>query len=320
MLDIIFSIPIHQRLEVVLDQICNIQHFNPNCGIVFHLSRGFDYKTSLISKEEFFKQANRLGNVFINPESVRTGFCDIIQAHMSNFDYVSKVCDFKYFAICASNESFIRQGLVDYVNQFDCGYTVSSLTKASDWKFGDKLFRDNDLLDFMSSMGYRRLDVTTPEGQFFKKNLMSDIVNAIRSFYDYKQMKESYPREEVYFSTMAYNMFHKAKVGSIFTYSAYHYKFLWDVTRREVDRLIAAGGSLFSVKRVNRQLNDNIRVYLRDKFNYNNELKECLGASINLVDKYSDAKIDIEAIKKNTKELLDNWKKVPNFFTNKWKQ
>lgn len=319
MLNIIFSIPIHQRLEVVLDQICNIQHFNPNCGIVFHLSQGFDYKTSLVSKDEFIEQTKRLGNVFINPESVRTGFADIIQAHMSNFEYASKICDFQYFAICASNESFIREGLYDKIRLYDCGYRLNKLEKSSDWKYGEKLFHDSDLLNYLKSNGYNIIDVTTPEGQYFKKDMMAEVVETIKGFYDYRNMKEAYPREEVYFSTIARNVFPKAKVGSIFTYSAYHYKFLWDVTRVEISNLVNKETDIFSVKRVDRQLNDNIRVYLRHKYNYQNQLTECLPTGIRSVEKYSCLKIDLLSIRKDFKELLENWKKVPKYFTNKWK-
>lgn len=319
MLNIVFSIPIHQKLEVVLDQICNIQHFNPNCGIVFHMSKGFDYKTSLITKEYFLQKVKQLGNVFINPESVRTGFADIIQAHISNFDYVSKVCDFHYFAICASNESFIRPNLYDHLKQVDCGYRLNSIEKASEWKYGEPLFRDQDLLGYLKANGYNLIDVTTPEGQYFRKDIMMEVVETIKHFYNYLNMKEAYPREEVYFSTVARNLFPNAKVGKIFTYSAYHYQFLWDVTRSEINRLIHFKGDIYSVKRVNRQLNDNIRVYLRDKFKYDGRLSDLLPNDIDVKDRYTNLRIDMSSVKKNIKELMDNWKKIPKYFTNKWK-
>ena len=34
-----FSIPAHEKFEVIVDQITNINHFNPNCAIVLHISK-----------------------------------------------------------------------------------------------------------------------------------------------------------------------------------------------------------------------------------------------------------------------------------------
>lgn len=267
MLNIVFSIPIHEKLEVVLDQICNIQFFNPNCGIVFHLSKGFDYKNSLVSKSDFLEQIKKTSNVFVNPESVRTGFADIIQAHLSNFYYASKVCDFKYFAVCASNELFVRSGLYQYVCQYDCGYDIDILSNESKWYFG-KVFQDTDLMKYMKLNGYEKIVLTHIEGVFFKKEIMLEIVNTICGFYNYKKMTVVYPREEIYFSTVAYNLCNAVKIGEIFTYSAYHQQRLLDVTRREISKVINSEGHLFSVKRVARNLNDYTRTYLRSIFGY----------------------------------------------------
>lgn len=309
MLNIIFSIPIHQRLEVVLDQICNIQHFNPNCGIVFHLSQGFDYKTSLVSKDEFIEQAKRLGNVFINPESVRTGFADIIQAHMSNFEYISKVCDFRYFAICASNESFVRPGLYQYISQYDCGYEQRYITKEDNWYDG-AVYKDDDLMRYMKKNGFSKIDITHPEGEYFKKEIFNKIVESVKSFYDYKQMKLVYPREEIYFSTVACNLLPNAKVGEVFAYSAYHKGRLWDVTRPEIVRIIKSMSPLYSVKRVDRTLNDNIRIYLRDRNAYQEKLAGVLPHGIKASDKISNLSTDYASFKKIVNVFVNKVRKI----------
>lgn len=321
MLNIVFSIPIHQRFEVVLDQICNFRHFNPNCGIVFHLSQSFDESGSALSKKDFCAIVEQMGNIYINPTSVRTGFADIIQTHISNFEYVKELTEFEYFAICASNESFVRTGLYDYMKDFDCGFSRCAIKKASDWRFGKFLFKDEDFLSYVNETDRKILNFTKPEGQFYKKNLFSGICTKIKIFYDYTKMPFAYPREEVYFSTIACNIAdaqQSLKIGDIFTYSAYHFAFLWDVSRIECNRIASGCDAQFSVKRVDRLINDNIRMYLREKYGYADDLRRLLPPHICLK-KQCTVLVDCASLKKNVKQLCKNWKKIPKFFTNKWK-
>lgn len=53
---ILFSIPVHEKLEVVLDQIANILTLNRDCGIVLHFSPVFDYPNSAIDKDTFIRK------------------------------------------------------------------------------------------------------------------------------------------------------------------------------------------------------------------------------------------------------------------------
>lgn len=121
--NIVFSLPVHEKFEVITDQLLNILTLNPNCAVVLHLSPSFNYAESAMSKEEFGKVVGErfADQVFINSESVRTGWFDIIQAHLANFKYISSLIDFEYFSLIASNELFIRKGLYDKIKFFDCG-------------------------------------------------------------------------------------------------------------------------------------------------------------------------------------------------------
>ena len=51
--NLLFSIPIHERLEVVIDQILNYKCCNPDCAIVFHFSQGYKDSSSFLTKERF---------------------------------------------------------------------------------------------------------------------------------------------------------------------------------------------------------------------------------------------------------------------------
>ena len=101
MYTICFSIPVHEKLEVVLDQCYNIHYYNPKSAIILHFSSGFNYSGSAIKKEEFEKIVEGLGYVYINPKSVRTNLYDIIQAHLSNFNYARNEIEFSFFTLLA---------------------------------------------------------------------------------------------------------------------------------------------------------------------------------------------------------------------------
>ena len=319
MYNIVFSIPIHEKFEVVVDQICNIKYFNKNCGIVFHISESFNYKDSKISREQFENIVKEIGDVWINPVSLRSGRSDIIQTYISNFEYIKNFVDFEYFAFCASNESFIKSGTYEYLKDFAWGTRNIIISKPEDWKFGKDLFDDKDLTNFLKSQG-GQIIFSNAEGQFFTKGLFDQICYKINSFYDFTQIVNFYPREEIYFSSVAACLAkdNGCKMGQIYTYSAYHFRFLWDVTRFEINKLLKNDNQLFSVKRVDRKFNDNIRVFLRQKFGYGQSLEYIVGNTIKL-ETMNMLEIDVISLKKNFKQLFKNWKKIPKFFMNKWK-
>lgn len=312
MYNIVFSIPIHHRLEVVIDQIINFKHFNPDCAIVFHLSKGFDYESSKLTKDEFLRIINKIGDVYINTESVRTGFADIIQAHLSNFDYVIGLVDFEYFAICSSNEMCFKHGLIDNIRKYDMG-VMESPVNLSKWAHRLGLNKDDALKSYLMAKGESNIYFTYPEGQYYRKDVFTKMLYEIRSFYDYKMMDIAYPREEIYFPTIAQLLKKQCgyQIGKPFTYSAYHYTHLWDVSRLELERLLAYKNEYFSIKRVDRELNDNIRAYMRDMFGYVEIEREILtdyGLSLVSFHKYRITRIDwskrCSAIVNNVPKIL----------------
>lgn len=113
----------------MIDQILNFTTLNPGCGIVLHMSQGFDWRKSELGSEEFDEIIKDFPNVFINTESVRTGAYDIIQAHISNYKYVRSIVDFEFYCMCASNELFIKPGLYEHIKEYDCGVDYNDVKK-----------------------------------------------------------------------------------------------------------------------------------------------------------------------------------------------
>lgn len=116
---IVFSIPVHEKAEVVIDQVRNFHHYVPGSLVVLHIARQW-----LVTDPAIRERLKGEPGVLINTESLWTGYGDgsVLSAHVSNFRFVlEQGYKFDYFCLHASNDMFVRPGLADYVSQYDVG-------------------------------------------------------------------------------------------------------------------------------------------------------------------------------------------------------
>lgn len=308
--NIVFSIPVHERYEVVLDQILNYLSFNPECAIVLHISPSFDDNNSLISKELFLSFIKNKGNVFINPSSVRTGWSDIIQAHISNFHYVDSIIEFEYFSMCASNELFVKEGLYSYINNFDCGVSFIDAKKHPEWVPAQYANKDLCLRKMIHDLGSDVIMPSHIEGSFYSRDIFFKICSVIDAHFDYKEAKlfKFYPREEVYFSTVLWALSQrdksiKVKDTGLFTLIHWNDHILryncMEILLCDIRKCKKAESPYHSVKRIPRIIDDYRRAYIRQNRGYFDELKSL----VNNLEKMSDFTI----IRKDISLLLYLW-------------
>ncbi len=303
---IVFSLPIHEHFEVVLDQILNITTLNAECAIIIHESPAFDYGKSVLSREQFLTAISNLGleeYVYINPVKVRTGMYDIIQAHLSNFSYASQNLDFHFFSMLASNELFIKPGLYDEIKDFDCGLNHKPLRSVSNWA-GEKLaYEDNDLSSITKATG-EEIYISQVEGSFYRKDIFQMIFCLITKYFDYKNITSKYAREEIYFPTCFWglNKDHKYKVCHNFTFVPWKRASLF-VNFQEIKMNEKRGSSKYSVKRVERVINDDLRSYIRQHCHYFEKEKKYINIKkVNVCSLYSEEFFN--TLKRTVKEVL----------------
>lgn len=277
---IVFSIPIHEKFEVVIDQIINIKRFNPNSAIVFHVSQKFDYQNSKIDTREFYEIIKLYDGVYVNSNQLRTGWADIIQAHISNYDFIKQKIAFDYFFFMASNELFIREGLEEKVYKYDCAIGKIEKKSVPDWSWWNDSENDSELNNMLYSINPNARPIGTQiEGCYFSQVLFEEITRIIKKYYDWENMKNAYPREEVYFSSIVWNqVFYKNQnikiqpllngncANAFMPWTRFQYK----VTMTDIYRILKKD-NFYSVKRVDRYLNNYLRAYIRKKFGYNEE-------------------------------------------------
>ncbi len=213
---IVVSVPVHEKPDVILDQINNIKKYIEKPIIVLHVSKSFFGQYSL-------ERLNNIPDVYINPENLDTVWGDILLPHVSNYFYMREIELFDYFLFQASNDMFVRRGIEDYVGQYEAGFCRRViLQKESMWWPAQAAWEDRQLRKIMNVIGQRQIVATQIEGTFLRRDIAEKVMSIIKNNYTPDDKEEIYTREENYFSTIASAFVDWGKVGYPTTYSEVH--------------------------------------------------------------------------------------------------
>lgn len=214
---IVVSIPVHEEKEVILDQIYNIQHYIGYPVIVLHIVKSF------YENECFREFENREQNgIYINPEHLEAKWGNIAHLHLSNFRYIKSVIDdFDYYLMHASNDLYVRKGIEGYIRLYKAGFNrrILSYPKSMWWPC-EYAHRDKVLKRLMYENGISQIVGTQVEGSFYRKDLFEQIDLCIGSIDLFEG--DFYPKEEIYFSTIAYKLLREDEIGYPTTFSEVH--------------------------------------------------------------------------------------------------
>ena len=268
MINKMISIPVHEKTEVIIDQIVNYKHFCPDCGIVLHISKGFNFKDSFHTEKEFLFILSTFKNVFVNPIRLDTAFADIVHTHLSNFKYISSIVDFEYFCLNASNDLFVRKMPIIKDWDFNCPYVEARYTES----WNEYIYRDEYLERILNYFGKNKSDIQKSqiEGSFYRKDLFQKMSDVINAFYNYEEIlkigrekRNVYPREEVYFPTVVHLLHGQTKNCNLcYTFVGWEDPY-FRPTMPEIHQI--AQGKMrgrYSVKRIGRNINDPVRFHI----------------------------------------------------------
>ncbi len=118
---ILFSIPVHEKPEVVENQIQNFLKYNPGAAILLHISKQMPPE----EVAQIQQLTSTYPQLFINSNQLYTGWANGCQfkIHLSNFHYaLNQQIPFQYIALHASNDLFIQYGLQQYIQNHDAGF------------------------------------------------------------------------------------------------------------------------------------------------------------------------------------------------------
>lgn len=214
---IVVSIPVHEKIEVIKDQVENINKYIKFPIIVFHVSASFSEFQRLQQVLSVYQ------NVFINPERLKTEWADIIHTHISNFKFISSQMKFDYFMMHSSNDMYIREHIENYIRKYDAGFCVRKVTRNNlHWWPANAALRDKVLKNMMIETGQTMVIASQIEGSFYNYESMCRIVHTIECNYHRNEKEEKYTREEIYFSTIASSFIPWENCGRPTTYSEVH--------------------------------------------------------------------------------------------------
>jgi len=262
--NILFSIPVHEKPEVVLDMVTNILHFNAESCIVLHISQGFVFDSDYLSEADFLRALDDMTSVIVNPCRLRSGYEDIIQCHISNFRYACQEIEFDYIVFAASNELYVAFGLWDDIKKYDCGPKQRHIINDNtEWIQEKHALEDSEFIRALNNKKISQIYSGQFEGSFMKKDMMQNISDIIESFYDYKSMKIKYAREEIFFHTLIAALYPEAQIRmDNTTYMNWANDLRTSVA--DVINLLRFGGNKYSLKRVPRLINEEVRTFIRD--------------------------------------------------------
>ena len=183
---ILFSLPVHERIDIINNQIQNIFKYNPDSKIILHVNISYkDFDESIILKHP---------NVFINSKRFHYNpGKGLLWIHTQNFfEAIRLNINFEYFALLASNEMFIRNGLYDYVKKNKNGIQLVEFNKENLWhNFHKNLENDDNMINLLNRINLHKFYGGQAEGNFFEKNVFSQIVDIYINVYCSYKLKNA---------------------------------------------------------------------------------------------------------------------------------
>ncbi len=184
---ILFSIPVHEKPEVVENQIQNFLKYNPGASILLHISKQMPPK----EVAQVRQLTRTYPQLFINPIQLYTGWADGCQfkIHLSNFQYaLNQQIPFQYIALHASNDLFIQRGLQQYIQNYDAGFDAITPLKYN--PVAQQKINLEKHFFFRRLMKKNKLKTVIPsqvEGTFYRRDIVEILCNRLnpKNTYDF---------------------------------------------------------------------------------------------------------------------------------------
>jgi len=159
---ILFSIPIHENMDVVINIVDNIKKFVKDPIIIFHANPIFkDFDAS---------RFDIYSNVYVNSNRFEfTKYHSLLPILMTNY-YETSHLEYDYHCFFYSNEMFIKPGIEDYIAGKQCVFENVFSPTASDRH--REMFAACDIPDYFQGQPFINNHI---EGTLYSKQLIDKI-------------------------------------------------------------------------------------------------------------------------------------------------
>jgi len=168
---LLFSIPVHEKQDIIHNQIENILHFNPGSKIILHLNQSY---TDFIPENCVYQ------NVYFHQTKITyTHGKDLFAFHIANFLYcIQQNVIFDFFVLSASNEMFFKKGSIQYIEEYKNGLQMVDFDSENQWhNFHKDIERLPDIISLLDKLKLPCFCGGQAEGQFYEKKIFQRIVD-----------------------------------------------------------------------------------------------------------------------------------------------
>lgn len=223
---IYISLLVHERAEVIADQLANFRKYFPSAITILHVSKNSEGLRSKI--EEQLKQKN-LDNYIINPDSTSTSWGGIIGAHLLNISFIQSLRDARFIVFHSSNDMLIRVGAESYIRRFKNIQNRRPVRLGGHWWVSRVAAIDPDLRRTLASLGTTLIFGSQIEGSSYDADVLFEI-NTLINKYETIQPDLKYPREEILFPSLAAALkIHTEALPYIYSEVHYFDQKLWSI-------------------------------------------------------------------------------------------
>ena len=230
--EIYVSIPVHENIEVVIDQCKNMLKYLHNPRVILHVSRKANFDKDKLGTK--IKEEKLNNNIFVNPKSVETGWGSIIEAHLANIEFARQMADdprSAKFVFHSSNDLIVKQGVADFIKSNKNAFHIRRYDYPGYWWVANVAQRDPCLRKMLTYVsGVARIYGSQIEGAFYNLENLLEISNIIRRFYSFSPGELFYTREEIFFPSVALAL-KIAPTASPYVFSEVHRfdRMLWHI-------------------------------------------------------------------------------------------
>lgn len=259
----LISLCVHEAPEVLENQLENIQYCT-NCDVVIFL----DTKTGPMFHHLIKKYSSNPRILFnIGDHEVHWAFIEYFLAHVKNIKYASDRKSYSKVLFTASNSLFIKPGVDDWVEEYDCGGAMWVRGEKTEiahdpylenwwsWKFAEGTPNELMKLFFDKEYIYYRSDF---EGSFYSIPKLLPIVNNVLTNIDYFwKWNKQRAWEEILFSSFYFNTYPDewpVRLPKSFEFAR--------IQNIRPDEIVGLSESFYSTKRIARNMNDPTRNYV----------------------------------------------------------
>lgn len=262
-IDIVYSITFHEQPICMLDLLLNILIHNHLNTILIICSVNENMLLGI-------KNIKFPSNIIISPtiRPANAGMLwntNLFAAHMNNLEYIQKKnIQFNYFCTLASNEMFIKDIDINIIKnniilkkkEFKRSQPMKILDKLNSWVHYKPFMQNLNICSFFITNGFEPFALQH-EGLILPQNVMYDILKLYKkdNFNNKTINIQDVLLEEVFIPTYLHNNYDYNDY--VLTYRNYNN---YSVSQEEIEKT-----DLYSVKRVPRDINNDIRCFIRNR-------------------------------------------------------